>query len=94
MPGIVGGCYFFGYFPLTRDEAIKACNARNADLITIRGPDDENIIMKVNDFFRPDYFLIGACKYADRWVNGVAPNTWMWVDGSPFNYTNWENGTL
>lgn len=87
-------CYFFGYSPLTRDEAINACNARNADLITIRGPADENVIMKSNDFYQPDNFLIGAFKFADRSINGVAPNTWKWVDDSPFNYTNWQNGTF
>lgn len=94
MPGSVGGCYFFRYTPRTRDEAIKDCNARDADLITIRGPDDESVIYKSNDDFKPDNFLIGAFKLASRSVEGVKPNTWTWVDRSPFNYTNWQNGII
>ena len=67
------------------DDAKEYCNARNANLLSI-GSELENSFIKA---------LIMRNSNDTVWTGGVTNDnsgTWIWDDGSPFEFTSWESG--
>ncbi|KAL9968109.1 hypothetical protein ACROYT_G026441 [Oculina patagonica] len=77
-----GSCYNFSSDALNWTAAKSACEALGSNLVVINSRDEQQAI---------------AAKVSQRtWIglyrNPKNTSRWLWVDGSPVNYTNWARG--
>uniref|UniRef100_H3B614 Collectin-12 n=1 Tax=Latimeria chalumnae TaxID=7897 RepID=H3B614_LATCH len=76
-------CYYFSTEEDTFDEAIKFCEERSSIMVIINDREEQQWLKKqING---KGSFWIGL---TDR----VKENEWVWLDGTPLNYTNWKMG--
>ena len=70
------------------DQAKRHCKARNAKLPSVLTEDESNFIINSIDISVRN---VTKCI----WIGGkkmYESDTWMWDDGSIFDYTNWNQG--
>ncbi|XP_032366313.1 galactose-specific lectin nattectin isoform X1 [Etheostoma spectabile] len=83
------GSRCFGYFnqPRTWADAETACISFGGNLASIRSAAEHA--------FLKDFIVRATGTHKTTWIGGhdsVKEGTWMWSDGSTFNYRNWNAG--
>ncbi|XP_053190293.1 ladderlectin-like [Scomber japonicus] len=70
---------------MTWIDAEKHCVSLGANLASVHNLIEQNFLFK----------MVSGTKYTRAWIGGsnaVEISTWLWSDGSMFNYTNWDRG--
>ncbi|RWS19830.1 lectin-like protein [Leptotrombidium deliense] len=78
---------------LTFPEAQKYCENLNATLVSIQSPEQNKFLRNLtNTFLSVKYKWL----HETIWLNGqqtmAGSEHFKWLDGMPFNYTNWYPG--
>jgi hypothetical protein len=81
-----GHCYRVDTSELTFAGARDACAAVGGHLVTISDEAEDTFVHTLHDTAH----WLGATDGRDNGVSGVG--TYMWVDGEPWDYTNWDDG--
>lgn len=80
-----GICVFVSPYLLTWAEARSSCLEAGSDLFMVKSAADQAILKR--------YLLEGE----ELWLGGTDEQdegSWVWVDGTPFMYFNWEEGNI
>ena len=83
-----GHCYSLQTKGMSWDSAKEQCKARNANLVSVLSEDESNFIIDSID-------LVIRNTTKCIWTGGKKmydSNTWVWDDGSVYDYTNWNPG--
>lgn len=83
-----GFCYWETSYEAPRlswEDARKYCHSYGGDLASLNSPEEERIGLGFQFGQTEHSFWIGLHYDTDT-------NNYVWVDGSPMNYTNWEIG--
>uniref|UniRef100_A0A3Q4I410 C-type lectin domain-containing protein n=1 Tax=Neolamprologus brichardi TaxID=32507 RepID=A0A3Q4I410_NEOBR len=73
-------CYLLSESFGSWDAARRDCRGREADLVVIDSPEEENLLSKIT---------------TEVWIglnDKEQEGTWKWVDGTPLNLTYWARG--
>ncbi|XP_038165332.1 galactose-specific lectin nattectin-like isoform X1 [Cyprinodon tularosa] len=77
-------CFIFYYQSRTWSDAEKFCISIGGNLASIHSLDENNFISEMVER------QTGSSR--DTWIGGydaVSENTWLWSDGSAFEFTHW-----
>ncbi|XP_039456320.1 C-type lectin domain family 17, member A-like isoform X2 [Oreochromis aureus] len=73
-------CYLLSESFGSWDAARRDCRGREADLVVINSPEEQNLLSKIT---------------TEVWIglnDKEQEGTWKWVDGTPLNVTYWASG--
>ncbi|CAI5655383.1 unnamed protein product [Oreochromis niloticus] len=73
-------CYLLSESSASWDAARRDCRGREADLLVINSPEEQNFLSTIN---------------TEVWIglnDKEQEGTWKWVDGTPLNMTYWASG--
>lgn len=79
-----GECYTLHYSSLGWFEAEMTCRRSRGHLASIPDALSNQLLNELSHNWCYEDYWLGA--------SNVEGNLWQWVDGSPFDYTNWEAG--
>ncbi len=80
-----GHAYLFCSDELSWTAARMRCQTYGYDLAVVENAEDDAFV----------YGQISARTFADTWIgmnDTATEGTWVWIDGTPFVYTGWDDG--
>ncbi|KAA8578956.1 hypothetical protein FQN60_006048 [Etheostoma spectabile] len=80
-------CFLFSAAPKTWLNGETFCQTTGGNLASIHS-EEEQVFLK--DYIKREYG-----SYPRTWIGGfdaVKEDTWMWTDGSKFNFKSWNRG--
>ncbi|ELU17784.1 hypothetical protein CAPTEDRAFT_68267, partial [Capitella teleta] len=78
-------CYMTNENALSWLQARNHCLAFNADLVSITGSRDQALITELMSNSTAPAFWIGGNQMKEN-------SGWVWSDGAPFSFFNWDEG--
>ncbi|RWR99095.1 aggrecan core protein-like protein, partial [Dinothrombium tinctorium] len=74
-------CFWISKNQATARGAFNVCKRMNAQMVTIHSEEENDAFLRLTDAGKLYWLGAGQCAYK--------LGSMIWIDGSPFNYTNW-----